>query len=247
MRFVTFATMAGLFLATSSLASAQGSPPAALADAARPEADRARDADRQPAALLAFAGVHSGQRVIELVPGRGYFTRILSAVVGASGAVAAYVPEEMAGAASKPLEAIGAVAAEPGRGNVRVVHAPLAAPLPAEPADVVWTSLNYHDLHNIAAFDAGVFNRHVFEALKPGGVYVVIDHAAAAGAPLAVGRSLHRIDKALVIREIEAAGFVLDGESSVLANPADTHDKPVFDPALRGHTDQFVLRFRKGG
>src|SRR5690606_27922322 len=115
-----------------------------------------------------------------------------------------------------------------------------------EKADVIWTSQNYHDLHlprmNV---DVAAVNRAVFAALKPGGLFVVVDHAAAPGSALETVGTLHRIDPAIVRREVEAAGFRFDGESQVLRNPSDDHAAKVFDPAIRGHTDQFVYRFRK--
>ena len=228
-------------------------PAALLADPSRPAADRARDADRKPAAVLAFAGVKPGMRVFELDPGRGYFTRLLSLAVGPKGQVLAYVPDENVALPFKPLDTLTALAAEPGRGNVTPVHWGIAN-LPGEglagAMDMVWTSQNYHDLHNYdrtANFTALGWNRRVFVMLKPGGTYLVTDHAAATGAPAEVTHTLHRIDKAHVVQEVTAAGFVLDGESDVLANPADPHTAPVFDPAIRGHTDQFVLRFHKPG
>jgi predicted methyltransferase len=115
-----------------------------------------------------------------------------------------------------------------------------------EPLDLIWTSQNYHDLH-LARFklDVASVNRQIFNALKPGGVYVVLDHSARARAEIGVADTLHRIDQAIVRRELEAAGFVYDGELDVLRNPADTRELPVFDPKVRGHTDQFVMRFRR--
>ena len=220
----------------------------AVADSSRPAADKARDAERKPAVMLAFAGVAPGMRVFELDPGKGYFTRLFSLAVGPAGRVLAYVPEEMVAKPFKPLDTLTALAAEPGRGNVQALHYPLMA-APGEDiaatVDVVWTSQNYHDFHNADGFDGLAFNRHILALLKPGGVYVVLDHAALPGAAADTTHTLHRIDKALVLREVEAAGFVFDGESTVLANPADPHNVPVFDPSIRGHTDQFVLRFHK--
>jgi predicted methyltransferase len=114
---------------------------------------------------------------------------------------------------------------------------------------VAFIRQNYHDLHDtfMGPADVPAFNRNVYAALKPGGVFVVLDHAAAAGSGLRDTDTLHRIDIAAVKSEVEAAGFVLDGESAVLANPADSHDKNVFDPSIRGRTDQFLLRFKKPG
>lgn len=236
---------AAFLLSTVALAPAvaQVSIAAAVADKDRPQADKDRDADRKPADMLKFAGVKAGMTVVDTLPGAGYFTRLFSDVVGPKGKVIAYIPDEMLVKSQTALERANAAAA--GRSNVEVVHDPLMAPPPQGVADVVWTSQNYHDLHNMAGVDVVAFNRLVLQMLKPGGVYVVLDHAAAAGSGLANTNDLHRIDPAAVKAEVVAAGFVFDGESKVLANPADKHDLKVFDPALRGKTDQFVYRFRK--
>ena len=116
-----------------------------------------------------------------------------------------------------------------------------------ERLDLFWISQNYHDLHDrfMGPVDVKAFNRAVYEALKPGGCYVVLDHSAAAGAPSDVTETLHRIDQSTVRSEIEAAGFKFDGHSALLANPADPRTASVFDASVRGHTDQFILRFRK--
>lgn len=217
---------------------------AAIADPGRPAADVARDADRKPAAMLAFAEVKPGEVVAELLPGGGYFTRLFSKAVGPDGRIYALVTEAQAKAEKPP--AVNAIAADPAYANVKVLAADFTAmPLP-EKADLVWTSQNYHDLH-LARFglDVVAVNRAVFQALKPGGLYVVVDHAAAAGTGLDVPDRLHRIDPAIVRREVEAAGFRFEGETSALRNPADDHSLLVFDPAIRGHTDQFVYKFRK--
>jgi len=118
-----------------------------------------------------------------------------------------------------------------------------------EPVDLVWTSQNYHDLHDSFAkpADLAQVNAAIFRALKPGGIYVVLDHAALPGSGLSATETLHRIDPATVRAEVEAAGFVYVGESDVLRNPNDPHTAKVFDPSIRGHTDQFVFKFRKPG
>jgi len=110
---------------------------------------------------------------------------------------------------------------------------------------VVWTSQNYHDLHNIPGADLVALNKLIYRSLRPGGVYVVLDHSAVAGSGATATDTLHRIDEAVVRKEVEAAGFKFDGESKILANPADPRTAAVFDPSIRGHTDQFILRFRK--
>ena len=223
---------------------AQVSIAAAVADKDRPQADKDRDADRKPAEMLRFAGVKSGMTVVDILPGAGYFTRLFSDVVGPKGKVIAYVPDEMLVKSQAGLERANAAAA--GRSNVIVMHSPLMAPNPPGVlADVVWTSQNYHDLHNMPGIDVVAYNRLVFQGLKPGGVYIVLDHVAPAGSGLSDTGTTHRIDPAAVKAEVIAAGFKFDGESKVLANPADKHDLKVFDPSLRGKTDQFVYRFKK--
>ena len=218
---------------------------AAVADPTRPAEDKARDADRKPAEMLAFAGVRPGMTVVDMLPGGGYFTRLFSSAVGPTGKVIAYVPDEMLARNPKATDKVGAIAGT--NSNVTVAHDPLMAPGPENVFDVVWTSQNYHDLHNMPGVDLVALERQILRSLKPGGVFVVLDHAAKGGSGLADTNTLHRIDPNIVRQEAIAAGFVYDGESKVLANAADDHTLKVFDPALRGHTDQFVFRFRKPG
>lgn len=218
---------------------------AAVADPTRPPEDKARDADRKPAEMLAFAGLQPGMTVIDMIPGGGYFTRLFSSAVGPTGKVFAYVPDEMLKKGSGPLDKLQPIAAS--NSNVTVAHNPLMEPGPENVADVVWTSQNYHDLHNMAGIDVVALNRLILKSLKPGGVYIVLDHAAKGGTGLADTNTLHRIDPNIVRQEVVAAGFVYDGETKVLANPADDHTLKVFDPSLRGKTDQFAFRFRKPG
>jgi predicted methyltransferase len=221
---------------------------AAVADSGRPTEDQQRDANRKPAETVLFAGLKPGNKVIELVPGRGYFTRIFSKVVGPKGHVYALSPPRRPNAAPDspdPVAATTAIAADPAYSNVSVQAGPLATVNAPEPADVVFTAQNYHDVHNVANIDMVAFNRSVFAALKPGGVYVVLDHAAAAGSGGRDTSTLHRIDPETVKSEVLAAGFVFAGESLILNNPQDAHTAPVFDAAIRGKTDQFILKFRK--
>ena len=220
-------------------------PTPALTRPVRPEADIARDAARKPAAMIAFAGIKAGDKVGDLIPGGGYFTRIFAGAVGPRGAVYALVPAAYAKANPKALTGLETLAASPGYGNVKAVAWDPAAPtLP--PLDVIWTSQNYHDLHNSPTPGAVEgMNRAVFAALKPGGVYVVLDHVAASGSGLAATKTLHRIDPAAVKAEVVAAGFTYEGESTALRNTADPHTAGVFDPSVKGRTDQFVYKFRK--
>jgi len=217
----------------------------AVAAADRPAADKARDADRKPADMVALAGLKPGAKVADLIPGGGYFTRVFAKVVGPKGHVYAVVPAALAERNPKATDGVKAIAAEPGYKNVSVVVAPLTAIAPAGTLDVVWTSQNYHDAYNNAPAAAADLAKGAFAALKPGGVFVVVDHAAAPGTSDEAAKPLHRIDPAKVTAQVTSVGFVADGGSTALANPADMHDKPVFDPTLRGHTDQFALKFRK--
>jgi predicted methyltransferase len=216
----------------------------AVADAGRPAADTARDVHRKPAEIVAFAGVKPGDKVAEMMPGGGYYTRILARTVGPKGHIYALVPT---GFANRPggLDALNALAAQ--YGNVTVVPTDLAAFKLDTPVDVVWTTENYHDFHNGPTANIAGLNAAAFAALKPGGVYFIEDHAAAPGTGTTTTSTLHRIDPAAVISEAQAAGFTLGAQSKLLANPEDAHDKAVFDPTIRGETDKLALRFKKPG
>jgi predicted methyltransferase len=234
-------------LALAPIAGAASADPisASVADSGRPAADVARDGARKPADMLALAQVKPGQTVLEILPGGGYFTRLLSKAVGPKGHVYAAVPDP----ASKFAEpAATAIAADPAYANVSVIQLPGGmGALP--PLDLIWTSQNYHDLHLTAVHaDVPALDKVWFSKLKPGGVLLIIDHAALPGAPVTeTADKLHRIDPAVVKSEVEGAGFKLEAHSDVLANPADPHTALVFDPSIRGKTDQFAFRFRKPG
>jgi predicted methyltransferase len=235
---ITCALLAGAGLGVAGAAAPKADYAAILADPIRPEADRARDADRKPAELVAFARVRRGDRIAELAPGGGYFTRILSGAVGPDGRIYA-----IAGRPSPALQELASA-----RPNVVVTIAePGTIPAP-EPVDVVWTTLNYHDFKNAKVGQrdgAAVINAAAYRALKPGGLYLIVDHDTAAGAGASQTSTLHRIEGALVRREVESAGFRLDGQSNLLRHPADDHSAKVQETGIRGKTDQFVLRFRK--
>lgn len=241
MRRIALATI----LAASALALAPGCATtatadfaAAVADPSRPEADRVRDADRKPAELIAFAGVKPGDRIAELAPGGGYFTRILSNAVGPAGKIYAML--------SRPSPTIEELART--RSNVVPIQGPAGTINVPEPVDIVWTTLNYHDFKNVKVGDgdaATAVNAAAFRALKPGGTYLVVDHATAPGAGASQTQTLHRIDPALVRSEVEAAGFKLSAESGLLRHPADDHTIKVQETGIRGKTDQFVYRFTK--
>lgn len=220
----------------------------ALRDPSRPAADMARDAARHPGETLLFAGLRPGMKVADLIPGQGYFTRIFSKAVGLRGRVYAYVPDELTKLANRE-PAIAALTRDPAYGNVRMTLDSLPNFGAPERLDMVFTAQNYHDMHAdfMGPVDVARVNRQVFQALKPGGVYVIIDHRAKAGSGLETANTLHRIDPAIVRREVEAAGFVFAGEASFLRSPKDRLTLNVFDKAIRGETDQFVYRFRKPG
>jgi predicted methyltransferase len=246
-RNLTVSVLAALALAGAGMAVAAvpENIAAALADKARPAADTARDVARKPGELLAFAEVKPGQKVADFMMGGGYFTRILSPAVGPTGKVYAYQSSEFIKFRAAYGTEQSTVAAD--YKNVVPLTAPIAAAGLPDGLDLVLTVQNYHDMHLKAfpAETADTVNKEVFKALKPGGLYVIVDHAAAPGAPLTVADTQHRIDEAITKREVEAAGFKLVAEDKMLANPADPHDKLVFDPSIRGKTDQFVLKFRK--
>jgi predicted methyltransferase len=254
MRTLSFAAGTLLTVLTFSMTDAQaasGIPKnisAAVADTARPADDRQRDADRKPDESLAFAGVKPGMKIADLLPGGGYFTRIFSAAVGPKGHVFAVPPPPRPDApAGAPDRAAGvkAIAADAHYSNVSVVQQPPTALSLPEPVDMVWTSQNYHDLHNIPNVDVVAVDKAIFASLKPGGVYIVLDHAAEKGSGFRDTSTLHRVDPEAVKAEVVSAGFKFEGQSEILRNPNDPHTAKVFEPSIRGKTDQFILKFRK--
>ena len=238
------AACAAALAATAVAATVPPNIAAAVANPNRPQADRDRDAARKPAEVLSFAGVKSGEQVLELIPGGGYFTRVLSGAVGPKGHVTEGLPN-LTGAADVAQKSNG-VAADPNFSNVSEAKFTVDDLAKLGPVDMVWTSQNYHDLH-LARFklDVVAFDKAVFAALKPGGIFFIEDHAAKDGSGLDAPDKLHRIDEAVVKQEVESAGFKLVGESDALRNPADDRTLLVFNPAIRGHTDQFLLKFQK--
>ncbi|MDB5580445.1 MAG: methyltransferase [Bradyrhizobium sp.] len=200
--------------------------------------------------LIRFARVDAGSTVIDVYPGDGDWTRLFSDIVGPEGRVYSFVPAEVAHFKNDPVGLMRTLAKEPGRENVEAVSADLVAlPEVTQPADVVWLHLFYHDLHTTLIQAKGAtaadFNRAVYERLKPGGSYVIVDHAAAAGSGTSDTQAMHRIDPATVSEEVEAVGFLLEAQSSMLANKGDPHSIKVFDPSIKGETDRFVYRFVK--
>lgn len=219
---------------------------AALADPLR-RAQADQDARRKPLELVSFSGVQAGDKVLDLIPGDGYWTRIFSRIVGPRGKVYGVWPQNYARYSVGKVSALRQLAADPAFANVAVAVQPtnvLAAP---EPLDLVWASQNYHDYpaEFMGESAPSVLNDAAFKLLKPGGIYIVIDHAAAPGRGMDDVEAMHRIDPELVKHQVIAAGFEFVGASDALANPADDHSRRVFDPMVRGNTDKFALKFRK--
>jgi predicted methyltransferase len=221
----------------------------AVANAARPEADRARDAGRKPAEVLEFFGIKPGMTVLDMFSGGGYYTEILSYVVDDSGQVIAHSNEAYLQFVGDEFENryLGGRLA-----NAQVLMAENnELELEAETLDAVLLVLSFHDLYYAApddgwpAIDIPALLAELHDGLRAGGIVGIIDHYAADGAPSDTGGTTHRIDPAIVVAAMTAAGFELDGQSDMLRNPEDDYDKVVFDPEVRGKTDRFVMRFRK--
>jgi predicted methyltransferase len=233
-----------LFVAGASLAAdAPGYVAKAVADPSRPKADVATDALRDPADTLALAGVKPGMTVAELFPGGGYFTRMLSDIVGPSGKIYGIENTGWKGAVEADQKTVGELKVA----NVTIDPESFGHFTLPQKVDLFWITQNYHDLHiaKYGAVDLADFNHRVFAALKPHGVYFILDHQANPGTTPEQIAVLHRIEKAQVIREVTAAGFRLVAEGKFLNRLADDHTKTIFDPAIQGHTDQYALKFVK--
>lgn len=238
-------------LAASALTAHAASLPPAIAKAAADpaRADQAKDdARRHGPEILAFAGVKPGDKVIDLIPGAAYWTRLFARIVGPQGHVYGIWPEPYAKEAGRDTVAYGELAKK-GYPNVSLAIQPATALTAPEKVDLVFTAQNYHDYPDkfMGSLDPSVLNKAVYAALKPGGTYLIIDHQAAAGSGMRDTDTLHRIEGAAVMKQVTAAGFRFVGASKLLANPDDDHTKPVFDKAIRGRTDQFIYKFRKPG
>lgn len=246
MKIIVAAVAAGLALGPAAFAAPKPYIAAALADPARGDM-KAVDAQRHTAELMEFSGVKPGDKVADLIPGSALFTRVFAKAVGPKGHVYMVWPDEYAHEAASDVTASDALAKDAHYGNISVVKQPAAAFATPAPVDLVFTAQNYHDYPDkfMGKVDPVTFDKAVFKALKPGGVFLVVDHAAQVGSGMRDTETRHRIDPAIVRKQATSVGFVFQGESKVLANPADDHTKVVFDKTIRGHTDQFVLKFRK--
>ena len=249
MKLSTLATVAGfaaaVFATSVSTAGIPASIAAAVSDPSRPAAETKLDAARKPAELMHFIGLKRGMRIVDVFPGT-YWDRLFSSVVGPKGEVIAFESTEMAKAEGTPLAANGSTPVT-GHPNVIAQSGAINAFALDKPVDIVWMRQNYHDLYDkfMGPADVPAVNKAVFKALKRGGLFVIIDHSAPDGTGLALTDTAHRIDAAVVKKDLAAAGFVFAGESDVLRNPADERKALVFDPKVRGKTDQFVYLFRK--
>ena len=237
MRAWVSGTLAAVLIAAPIVAAGATSFAVMLGNAERPEADKVRDADRKPAQVIAFAGVKAKTVVVELAPGGGYYTRLLCLTVGPEGHVYTF--------AGRPSPALDEWAKT--HPNVTVQIGKAGERLAPVPVDVVFTALNYHDFKNAkdGTTDSAIkTNAAAFAALKPGGLYLINDHDSALGSGATTTSTLHRIEMAYVIKEVEAAGFKLVAKSDMLRHADDKHTLHEKDVA-RGKTDQFLLRFRK--
>jgi predicted methyltransferase len=243
-----------LSLAAYGVGRAQTVPPtraiveAAISDPRRPYDQVKLDASRKPVVSVLFSEAKAGDRIADVMSGNGYFTRILSQVAGPEGHVYAYIPtEQIAHCSPQEIAGTQAIVRDSSYTNVSLLTGSLSDfRLPKE-LDLIWMSQSYHDLHDsfLGPANVAALNKTIFDALKPGGVFLVIDHVAEAGSGLRDTETLHRIDPVRMRNEIEAAGFVLDLQSDALRNTDDDHKLAIFNPNIRGRTDQVLFRFRK--
>ena len=248
--------MALVGLGNAAIASAESGPSdpiaTALASPDRPEADRTQDERRKAREFLEFAGIEPGMRVLDAFAASGYYTELLSRIVGPDGAVIAYNNPAYAKFAAKGIEARYAGDRLPNVQQVTEEVDQLA--LPPRSLDAAIFVMSFHDMYwrpadgSWARTDPMQMLRKLHAAMKVGGVVIVQDHVAAPGGDTAeVVDKLHRIDPEVVRRDFKAAGFALEAESPLFAHAEDDHSKGVFDPAIRGRTDQFLFKFRRPG
>jgi predicted methyltransferase len=229
----------GIFLACSAHAAADVAPgfDAALDAADRPAEDKARDMNRKPKQVLEFVGIGAGMAVLDLNASSGWYTEVLSAAVGADGQVIAH---NSLGRRDRTEAAITAKAER--LGNVTPIFADIGSLGLDGEVDAALTALNLHDMFNRGDETGHAYLADAFKALKPGGVFCVIDHEGSAGQD---NGSLHRIEAAVAQEALEAVGFVVESVSDLLDNPADDHTLHMRDESLERNTDRFLIRARK--
>jgi len=241
-KFISFLTLTAMIAGAATAVAQQPAEKPAEKPAARPAMPPEDPAAWKIPEVVAFIGLKKGDKVADIIGGR--LTGALADAVGPTGKVYAVETSEVVKVHPQVMDVMkGLQAKSP---QVVVSADPVSSPLP-EGLNAVFIRQNYHDLYDkfMGPADVPAFNKAVFKALKPGGVYVVLDHAAALGSGISATETLHRIDPERVKSDVLAAGFKLDSESKILANPADDHTKGVFDPSLRSHTDQFLFKFKK--
>ena len=210
------------------------------------KADSADDTHHQTAAIMTFAQVKPGQKVAELVPGEGYWTKVFSNIVGPKGHVYTVWPDGYQQYVGESYANWQKLVAGDYK-NVSLIRGGAGDLKLPEQVDLVFTNQNYHDYHDkfMGPVDMAAFDKKVFDALKPGGYFVVVDNVAPAGSGFSSTDTTHRVDPEAVKKEVEAAGFVFDGSSDALKNPADDHKQVSYKPPMSGHNDQFIFRFKK--
>ncbi|HWY62339.1 MAG TPA: hypothetical protein VNW15_10610 [Rhizomicrobium sp.] len=241
--------MAASLLGGAALAAVPAYIEKAVSDPARPADDTKRDAGRLPAELTEFAGIKPGMKVVDMLPGGGYFTRIFAKAVGPTGQVYAYFglqyDARLKTQGKDPDNQFTDLKAT--YPNLGVIHGKLENFVTPEEVDIVWTADNYHDMLTKAygPNDMAAVNKAIFNSLKPGGYYVIVDHRAVKGTGVEISDKLHRADEDVVKSQVEAAGFKLAAESKILTRPSDDNTKRIFEEGEHDHTDQMVLKFRK--
>jgi predicted methyltransferase len=240
--------IAPLLLAFALIAPAAAAKPVSLfaravANPARPTELKALDALRKPAETLAFSGVRPGMTVGEFYPGSGYYSMMLSDVVGPRGHVYGIENAGWKGAVKADQDMLASGKWK----NVSIDVQPFGTVTFPKPLDLAWVTQNYHDL-KIAEYgkvDTLAFDRAVYKALKPGGIYFILDHQGPAGMTAEQIAKMHRINRDVVVKEVTSAGFKLASEGRFLRRSGDDHTLPIFDKAIQGHTDQYALKFVK--
>ncbi len=208
----------------------------AVTSSLRTDEDRSADARREPLEFLQFAHVRPGMRVLDIAAGGGYTTQLLALAVGSGGTVWAQV--------SKPQRSLEQRLHDHPQPNIIPVVRPFDDPVPSDASglDLITIIMNYHDIAYMPV-DRAKMDRRLFDALKPGGHLVILDHAAKPGSGISVAKSLHRIDEAVVLNELRQAGFILEDESDAWRNPSDPREQAFYDMNIP--TDRFALRFVK--